>query len=77
MKKRYHINLLPYKEVLKLCKKYFRKGKPKIYEDYFIKFIAIIMQMHNYSSREAIVILERELKIKLPLYQRFITDFLN
>ena len=41
MKERYHINLMPYKEVLKLCKKYFRKkekpkrGKPKIYEDYF------------------------------------------
>jgi len=72
MKERYHINLMPYKEVLKLCKKYFRKkekpkrGKPKIYEDYFIIFIAIIMQMYNYSFREAIVILERELKIKLP-----------
>jgi len=69
---RYKINLLPYKEVLKLCKKYFKKkerpkrGKPKVYEDYFIIFIAIIMQMYNYSFREVIVILERELKMKLP-----------
>jgi len=69
---KYQINLLPYKEVLKLCKKYFKKkerakrGKPKIYEDYFIIFIAIIMQMYKYSFREAIVILERELKRKLP-----------
>ena len=70
-KDKYHINLLPYKEVLKLCKKYFKsknkpkRGKPKIYEDYFIIFIAIIMQMYKYSFREVIVILERELKMKL------------
>ncbi|GAB6045211.1 hypothetical protein JCM11957_15180 [Caminibacter profundus] len=57
---------------MKLCKKYFKnkekpkRGKPKIYDDYFIIFIAIIMQMHKYSFREVIVILERELKIKLP-----------
>jgi len=69
---KYKINLLPYKEVLKLCKKYFKKkekpkrGKPKVYEDYFIIFIAIIMQMYDYSFREVIVVLERELKIKLP-----------
>lgn len=69
---KYQINLLPYKEVLKLCKRYFKKkekpkrGKPKIYEDYFIIFIAIIMQMYKYSFRETIVILERELKRKLP-----------
>ena len=69
---RYQITLLPYKEVLKHCKKYFKKkerakrGKPKVYEDYFIIFIAIIMQMYNYSFREVIVILERELKMKLP-----------
>jgi len=69
---RYQINLLPYKEVLKLCKKYFKKkekpkrGKPKVYEDYFIIFIAIIMQMYEYSFREVVVILERELKRKLP-----------
>jgi len=69
---RYQINLLPYKEVLKLCKKYFKKkekpkrGKPKVYEDYFIIFIGVIMQMYKYSFREAIVILERELKRKLP-----------
>ena len=69
---KYQINLLPYKEVLKLCKKYFKKkerpkrGKPKVYEDYFIIFIGVIMQMYKYSFREAIVILERELKRKLP-----------
>jgi len=71
-KDKYQIKLLPYKEVLKLCKKYFKKketpkrGKPKVYQDYFIIFIAIIMQMYNYSFREVIVILERELKMKLP-----------
>jgi len=69
---RYQINLLPYKEVLKLCKKYFKKkerpkrGKPKIYDDYFIIFIAVIMQMYEYSFREVVVILERALKRKLP-----------
>jgi len=37
---RYQINLLPYKKVLRLCKKYFKRkeklkrGKPKVYEDY-------------------------------------------
>jgi len=45
---KYQINLLPYKEVLKLCKKYFKRkekpkrGKPKVYEDYFIIFIGVI-----------------------------------
>ena len=64
---RYQINLLPYKEVLKLCKKYFKKkekpkrGKPKVYGDYFIIFIGVIMQMYKYSFRESLVILEREL----------------
>jgi hypothetical protein len=57
---------------LKLCKKYFKKkekpkrGKPKIYADYFILFIAVIMQMYKYSFREAVTILERELKKKMP-----------
>jgi hypothetical protein len=42
MKDKYRINLLPYKDVIKYCKKYFKKkekpkrGKPKVYEDYFI-----------------------------------------
>lgn len=69
---KYQINLLPYKEVLKLCKKYFKKrekpkrSKPKIYADYFILFIAVIMQMYKYTFREAVTILERELKKKMP-----------
>ena len=37
-----------------------------VYEDYLILAIGIIMQMYNYSFREVIVILERELKRKLP-----------
>ena len=45
---KYQINLLPYKEVLILWKKYFKKkekvkrGKPKIYEDYFIETYHIL-----------------------------------
>ena len=69
---KYQINLLPYKEVLKLCKKYFKRkeklkrGKPKVYEDNFVIFIGIIMQMYKYFFRESIVILQRKLKRKLP-----------
>ena len=72
MRDKYYINLLPYKEIMNYCKKYFKtkekpkRGKPKIYEDYLILAIGIIMQMYNYSFREVIVILERELKRKLP-----------
>ena len=72
MRDKYYINLLPYADIIKYCKKYFKtndkpkRGKPKVYEDYLILAIGIIMQMYNYSFREVIVILERELKRKLP-----------
>ena len=72
MRDKYHINLLPYTDIIKYCKKYFKtnnkpkRGKPKVYEDYLILAIGIIMQMYNYSFREVIVILERELKRRLP-----------
>ena len=72
MKDKYNINLLPYKDIIEYCKKYLKtddrpkRGKPKVYEDYLILAIGIIMQMYNYSFREVIVILERELKRKLP-----------
>ena len=74
MRDKYYINLLPYKEIMNYCKKYFKtkekpkRGKPKLYEDYLIIAIGIIMQMYNYSFREVIVILERELKRKLPSF---------
>jgi len=64
MRDKYYINLLPYKEIMNYCKKYFKtkekpkRGKPKLYEDYLIIAIGIIMQMYNYSFREVIVILE-------------------
>ena len=41
MRDKYHINLLPYTDIIKYCKKYFKtnnkpkRGKPKVYEDYF------------------------------------------
>ena len=72
MRDKYYINLLPYADIIKYCKKYFKtndkpkRSKPKVYEDYLILAIGIIMQMYNYSFREVIVILERELKRKLP-----------
>ena len=69
MKDKYNINLLPYKDIIKYCKKYLKnnekpkRGKPKVYEDYLILAIGIIMQMYNYSFREVIVIPIRKIEL--------------
>jgi len=48
-----------------------QKRKTKVYKDYFIMFIAVIMQMYKFSFREAIVILER-IKKKITCFINFI-----
>jgi len=67
MKERYHINLLPYKEVLKLCKKYFRK-----FEKYNNKIPLLGDAIYSNSNELINLTLKKDLipvfKIKKPLH---------